>query len=389
RGARRRMSTEMDMSELLRLDNPIRPYDWGSRTVLADLLGRPSPAAVPEAELWIGAHPAAPSGLPDGRSLLAAIAADPASMIGPGADRLPFLLKILAVERPLSIQVHPDAPQAVDGFARDELTGLAPGDPKRNYHDSWPKPELIYALTPFEALCGFAEPEAAAALLVSTGGERLGRVAEALAGGPKTAFILLGVWPEDDRAALVEEVRASAGDAPELVWARRLAEQYPDDPGVVTALLMNLVSLEPGQALFARPRTIHAYLRGTGVEIMANSDNVLRGGLTAKHIDRAELRAVTDFTPSRPELVQPWELPNGEDLFPTPAAQFQLTRITRAVEVDSPGPGALLCLDGEMSVERGATRETIRRGEALFIPAAGGPLRVDGTGLAFRAAIPS
>ncbi|WP_436499818.1 mannose-6-phosphate isomerase, class I [Actinokineospora sp. HUAS TT18] len=376
------------MNELFRLDNPIRTYDWGSHTVLAELLGRPSPAAVPEAELWIGAHPSAPSILPSGASLLATIADDPPATIG-GADRLPFLLKVLAVERPLSIQVHPDDSQARDGFARDELTGLAPGDPKRNYHDSWPKPELLYALTPFDALCGFAEPEKAAALLTSTGGARLRRVAEALAGGPETAFILLGVWPREDRAALVDEVRASTGDAPELVWARRLAEQYPDDPGVVTALLMNLVTLAPGEALFARPRTIHAYLRGTGVEIMANSDNVLRGGLTSKHIDRAELRTVTDFAPSEPELVLPVAQPNGEELFPTPATQFQLSRISRSVEVAAPGPGALLCVEGEVTVERGSAHEPLRRGEALFIPAAGGPLRVNGTGLVFRAAVPS
>ncbi|MFD4863546.1 mannose-6-phosphate isomerase, class I [Streptomyces atratus] len=378
------------MSELLRLDNPVRPYDWGSRTVLANLLGRTSPAGEPEAELWIGAHPSAPSVLPDGRSLLAAITDDPRSMVGAGTDRLPFLLKVLAVERPPSIQVHPDADQARDGYERDERTGLAPGDPERNYHDSWPKPELIYALTTFEALCGFAEPARAADLLASTGGARLRRVADALiGGGPLAAVTLLGRWPEDDRTTLVNEVRASRADVPELVWARRLAELYPDDPGVATALLMNLVTLAPGQALFARPRTLHVYLRGTGVEIMANSDNVLRGGLTAKHIDLAELLVVTDFTPSTAELVRAVDLANGEDLYPTPAAQFQLTRIRRGVEVNAPGPGALLCVEGELTVERGSARETLRRGEALFIRAAGGPLRVGGTGLAFRAAVPS
>ncbi|WP_326769334.1 hypothetical protein OG978_36545 [Streptomyces sp. NBC_01591] len=210
-----------------------------------------------------------------------------------------------------------------------------------------------------------------------------------IGGGPRAAVTLLGRWPEDDRTTLVNEVRASRADVPELVWARRLAELYPDDPGVATALLMNLVTLAPGQALFARPRTLHAYLRGTGVEIMANSDNVLRGGLTAKHIDLAEFLAVTDFTPSTAELVRAVDLANGEDLYPTPAAQFQLTRIRRDVEIDAPGPGALLCVEGELTVERGPARDALRRGEAMFIPAAGGPLRVGGTGLAFRAAVPS
>lgn len=373
------------MSALLRLDNPVRAYDWGSHTVLADLLGRP--AAGPEAELWIGAHPAAPSGLPDGRSLRTAITDEPGPMVGPGVDRLPFLLKVLAVERPLSIQVHPDPEQARAGFAREN--GQAP----RNYHDSWPKPELVYAVTEFEALCGFAEPAHACDLLRATGGPRLREVAAALStGGPRAAVTRLLGWPAEDRRALVEEVRACRAEAPELVWAQRLAELYPDDPGVVTALLMNLVTLAPGQAMFARPRTIHAYLRGTGVEIMANSDNVLRGGLTAKHIDIEELLAVTDFTPSAPELVEAVAQPNGEDLFPTPATQFQLTRLRPSVEpivVAVPGPGALLCLDGELTTERDGATETLRRGQALFLPYSGGSLRVSGAGLAFRAAVPN
>ncbi|MFG2004509.1 mannose-6-phosphate isomerase, class I [Spirillospora sp. NPDC048911] len=378
------------MSELLRLDNPVRAYDWGSHTVLAGLLGRTAPSAGPEAELWIGAHPSAPSRLPDGRTLHAAIAAAPEPMIGSGADRLPFLLKVLAVERPLSIQVHPDAGQARDGYAREQRGGLAPGDPKRSYHDDWPKPELLYALTGFEALCGFREPDEAAELLTAAGGDRLGRVARSLlTGGPKAAMTLLAGWPAADRPALVAEVMDA--DGPELAWARRLGDQYPADPGVVASLLMNLVTLVPGQALFARPRTIHAYLRGTGVEIMASSDNVLRGGLTSKLVDLAELQAVTRFEPSAPELVDAVRLPNGEDVFPTPAAQFQLTRLRPdgdTIEITAPGPSALLCLDGRLTVGRGSSREVLHRGEALFVPALGGPLRVHGNGLAFRAAVP-
>ncbi|GAA0963591.1 mannose-6-phosphate isomerase, class I [Actinocorallia libanotica] len=373
------------MTELLRLDNPIRAYDWGSRDVLAGLLGRPVPSAGPEAELWIGAHPGAPSRIAGRGSLLERIDRDPVRMLGPGVGRLPFLLKVLAVDAPLSLQVHPDAGQAVQGFAREESCGPPAGDPKRCYHDDWPKPELVYAVTDFEALCGFRPVADAAAELRTLGGARLAEVAGAVeSGGPRGALELLANWPVHDRADLVGEVLASGG------WRELLARRYPHDPGVVTALLLNRVVLRPGQALFARPRTIHAYLRGTGVEIMASSDNVLRGGLTPKHIDLPELLEVTDFTPGLPELVSPVAMGGGEVLYPAPVTQFQLTRLRPdpAVEVAEPGPGALLCLEGELEVARGACRERLRCGEALFIPHAGGALRVTGDGTGFRAAVP-
>lgn len=365
------------MSELLRLDNPIRPYDWGSHTVLAELLGRP--ATGPQAELWIGAHPTAPSLLPDGSSLLDRITGTPELMIGPGEDRLPFLLKVLAVERPLSIQVHPDADQAREGYAA-----------QRGYQDAWPKPELIYALSRFEALCGFADPERSAAVLTSAGGERLEHIADMLAsGGPRTAVAALTTWPEHDRPALVAEVAAST--TTDLAWPRRLAELYPTDPGVVIAILMNHVILSPGQALFARPRTLHAYLCGTGVEIMANSDNVVRGGLTTKPVDVAELQAITDFTPSLPELVTPVPLANGEVSFPAPTPHFHLTRLQPSdtpIEILTPGPSALLCLDGSLTLTRGPATEHLHRGDSVFLPHAGGPASVSGHGLAFRASLP-
>jgi mannose-6-phosphate isomerase len=380
------------MSGLYRLDNPIRPYAWGSRTILAELLGHRSPADQPQAELWIGAHPSAPSHIHDGVSLLTAIETDRARLLGPH-ERLPFLLKVLAVAKPLSIQVHPDAAQAAAGFAREEAAGVSAEDSRRNYHDDWPKPELVYAVTPFTALCGFREPAASAALLEALGGRRLGTVAAALRDdGPRAALIQLAQWPEHDRSALVDEVtRGGAGRAiPAYRWALRLADDYPDDPGVVISLLLNLVTLEPGQALFARGRTIHAYLSGTGVEIMASSDNVLRGGLTPKHIDLPELLAVTRFEPTSPDLVEPAAQPNGEDLYPAPVDQFQLTRLQLGdpAEIAAPGPGILLCLDGELEVARDGCVTAVGRGQALFIPHEGGPLHISGNGLAFRAAAP-
>ncbi|MDX6743531.1 mannose-6-phosphate isomerase, class I [Actinocorallia sp. A-T 12471] len=376
------------MIELLRLDNPIRAYAWGSREVLARLLGRPAPSGSPEAELWIGAHPGDPSRIAGAGSLLERIDADPGPMLGPGTDRLPFLLKVLAVESALSIQVHPDAAQAALGYRREEQCGPPVGDPKRCYHDDWPKPELLYAVTPFEALCGFRPPAEAAAQLRSLGGPRLAKVAGLLEQeGNRAGVVALTGWPYDDRAGLVAEAARAGG------WVADLAERHPGDPGVAVALLLHHVTLQPGQALFARPRTIHAYLRGTAVEIMASSDNVLRGGLTPKHVDLPELLAVTDFAPSPPELVAPVRQPNGEDLFPAPCTQFQLTRLRlergAAVRVADPGPGALLCLEGELEVTRGAACERIGPGQALFLPHDGGAVAVAGDGLGFRAGVPS
>ncbi|GAA3237411.1 mannose-6-phosphate isomerase, class I [Actinocorallia longicatena] len=382
------------MSDLHRLDNVIRSYDWGSRTVLAELFGRPVPSDGPEAELWIGAHPGAPSRLAGGGTLLDLIGADPAGTLGPGRDRLPFLLKILAVERPLSIQVHPDAAQAAAGYARENEAGIPAGDAKRSYHDDWPKPELVCALTPFTALCGFRPVEEAAALLEGLAGERTGRIAAVLrAEGPRGAVTLLADWPEADRRALVAEVVTGSAGTGGLAcsWARRIAEQYPADPGVVTSLLLNLVVLQPGEAMFARPRTIHAYLHGTAVEIMAGSDNVLRGGLTPKHIDLPELLAITRFEPSPPDLVAASALQDGEDLYPAPVRQFRLTRLSPdpVLTVDVPGPGAVLCLEGSLEVSRGDSVERLTPGEAVFVPFAGGPLRVTGPGTGFRASVPA
>ncbi|WP_433136180.1 mannose-6-phosphate isomerase, class I [Actinomadura nitritigenes] len=374
--------------------NPIRNYAWGSRTAIADLQGRPSPTAGPEAEVWIGAHPAAPSRLADGTGLQAAIKADRAGLLGPGHDRLPFLLKILAVAKPLSIQVHPEPEQAHRGFAREEALGIPIDSPTRNYRDDWPKPELVYAVTAFEVLCGFRTPEVAARLLRALNGPRLRRLTNILGeAGPEAVLGALNAWPAADRSALVAEVcdADAPGPDPALRAAAVIAADHPDDPGVVASLLFNQITLQPGQALYTAPRTIHSYLRGTAVEIMASSDNVLRGGLTGKHIDTAELAAVTDFTPTRPEVLEPSPLPTGEELYAAPAEQFQLTRLRPRppISIPVPGPSAILCIEGTLSVARGGTTEPLTPGEALFVPYEGAsPVVIEGDGVGFRASVP-
>lgn len=380
---------------LYHLDNPIRAYAWGSQTTLAELQGRQAPSPQPEAELWVGAHPAAPSviGDGDGRTLLDLIDSDPVAALGPGRRRLPFLLKLLAVEHPLSLQVHPDADQAAAGHAAEEAAGLAPDDPSRSYHDDQPKPELICALTPFTALCGFAAPEESAALLGSLGISALRDVVDHLrAGDLRGAVTALLTWPEADRPALVAEVLAACAHRAGLraTWTARLALAYPDDTGVITSMLLNLVELQPGQALYLPGRTLHAYLYGTGVEIMAASDNVLRGGLTPKHVNVPELLAITDFHAARPEPIAPATTGDHGETYPTPAPQFRLTRYRPGEHgpavLRQPGPGVVICLEGRTTVRRGDATTTLTPGLAAFLPHDGGPVELSGHGVAYHAA---
>ena len=283
----------------------VRPYPWGTCTAIADLQGRPVPAPGPEAELWMGAHPSAPSGVDRaGATLDAVIAADPGRELGPQcarrfSGRLPFLLKVLSAEKALSIQVHPSRAQAEAGFAAESERGLAPGDPGRNYVDDWPKPELLYALTPFEVAAGLRTPADAAAILRALAVDqlqplagRLGRDQRAGHGGRA------GVRPGVARARRTRRrrrrgVRAAGRRggpyADAYAVAVRVAADHPGDVGVLALLLMRHEILQPGQAVFMPAGGLHAYLRGTGIELLANSDNVVRSGLTGKHIDVPEL----------------------------------------------------------------------------------------------------
>jgi mannose-6-phosphate isomerase len=372
-----------------RLTNPIQEYAWGSYTVLAELLGQPVPSDKPQAELWIGAHPSAPSRLADDTTLADRIAEDPSGTLGDQVvaaygRRLPFLLKVLAVDQPLSLQVHPDRAQAERGFADEERRGTPVGDPARNYKDSWPKPEILCALTDFEALCGFADPNESAALLGGLGIEDLRTVVATLAAGDLKAAIasLLG-WPEDERAELVARVAAAVTDRP---WLAEMVRLYPGDMGVVVALLMNHVRLAPGQALYAEPGVAHCYLGGAGVELMANSDNVLRLGLTVKHVAVDELLSIASFAPRSPGVTESLETGVEEHLYPTPAPEFRLSRIDVAgpVGLSGGGPELLLCMDGKVRL---SGELTLHRGEAAFVAAADPPVTLDGSGTVYRATV--
>ncbi|HEX5493366.1 MAG TPA: mannose-6-phosphate isomerase, class I [Mycobacteriales bacterium] len=419
------------------LQNEIRPYPWGSTTAIPELLGV-EPTGEPQAELWMGAHPGAPSRLRHGTAigaalptLLSQVEADPAGELGGAVvselgTRLPFLLKVLAVERPVSLQAHPSTEQARAGYAEEDRQGVPIGARHRNYRDTCQKPELLCALTQVEALCGFRGTPRTVRLLGGLDVPGLAPYADALRARPDSEGLRevvtgLLTMPASARRRLVTAVTAAcqraataAGsdgmDAPavadvkdgpdrphaefaaEYRWGARLGEWYPDDIGVVTALLMNLVRLRPGEAVFLPSGNLHSYLFGLGVEIMANSDNVLRGGLTSKHVDVPELLRILDFGDG-PEFRPPVRrLPTGEELYQAPVKEFRLSRLRlRAgspVTLDTPdtsGPQILLVADGEVWVTGRSGRLSLPRGASAYVSAGRPPVTVSGDGLLFRA----
>ncbi|WP_434316726.1 mannose-6-phosphate isomerase, class I [Leifsonia sp. P73] len=369
----------------VRIGNTPRDYAWGSTTAIAQLLGT-TPSGAPEAELWLGAHPGSPARILDPED--AGGAADLAHW-SETAGRLPYLLKVLAAAGPLSLQAHPSSAQARAGFERENAEGLAPDSPERNYKDPFHKPEMIFALSdPFDALCGFREPaDSRAALERLAGGDpAVAAFAATLDGDPQQALRratewLLGGAPEV--AAVVDAVveAARTADGVDADTVRMLAEAFPGDPGIVLALLLNRVALRPGDALYLPAGNIHAYLRGLGVELMAASDNVLRGGLTPKRIDVPELVSVLDFRPlAVTPMVRERPAPGVEEFVPD-VPDFRLMRVevggdVPSATVDLPGTAIALCTAGDVEL-RGATGSVrLSRGEAAVVTADEGTLTV-------------
>ncbi|BAJ29676.1 MULTISPECIES: mannose-6-phosphate isomerase, class I [Kitasatospora] len=392
-----------------RLDNTVRDYAWGSATALPGLLGRPATGA-PQAELWMGAHPGAPSRVDRGAgpvALDAVIAADPVAELGAGSverfgPTLPFLLKVLAAAVPLSLQVHPTLAQARAGFAAEEARGVPVDAPQRNYRDANHKPELICALGDLEGLCGFRAPADAADLMASLdvpGLEPLVELLrtkpepEALAGALAGALALTGPAGRATVEAVARAVTAGAASDPTgaLAGYAFAAAEYPGDPGLVAALLLNHVRLADGEALYLGAGLPHAYLRGTGIEIMANSDNVLRCGFTPKHVDVPELLKVVGFRSGLPEVLRPAAGPDGERLYPVPVDEFRLSRhelADRPAVLPGSAPQILLCTAGTARLTSGGKELTLHRGESAFLPATGTDTLLDGPGATvFRATV--
>lgn len=376
------------------LTGALRAYPWGSRTLLAELRGTASPASQPEAELWFGAHPAGPATVGE-RGLDDIIAEDPVGALGQRVvdtfgPQLPFLVKLLAAAEPLSIQAHPSREQAEEGFARENALGVALDDPRRNYKDPNPKPELIVALTPFRALAGFRPPAQTAELFQALRVAELDRYASMLPadgeGDMRALFTTLISLPGQARATLLDAVGEAArrlvagneGDGEVAGWIRdaasvfiELTQRYPGDVGALAALLLNVVNLEPGEAAYLGAGQLHAYLSGLGVEVMANSDNVLRGGLTPKHVDVPELVRVLDFTPLASPRAVTEETIDGTR-FTLPVKAFDVTVSTlregQVLKVASDGPSIVLCTQGRV---RSGEFE-LGPGDAVWIPASEG-----------------
>ncbi|WP_028803825.1 mannose-6-phosphate isomerase, class I [Streptomyces sp. 142MFCol3.1] len=379
-----------------RLDNTIRPYAWGSTTAIARLLGV-EPTGEPQAEMWMGAHPGAPSRTGRG-PLNEVVGEDPERELGRAAvakfgPRLPFLLKILAAGAPLSLQVHPDLEQAREGFEDEERRGVPIDAPHRNYKDANHKPELICALTEFDGLCGFRAPGEAADLLAGLDVDSLKPYVDLLHAHPEDAAlreVLTAVLSADpDEMAHTVTETAAACDRLGGAYApyADLAHHYPGDPGVIAAMLLNYVQLQPGEALFLGAGVPHAYLNGLGVEIMANSDNVLRCGLTPKHVDVPELLRIVRFEATDPGVLRPEASPDGEEVYATPIDEFRLSRYVLAEgavphDLTRETPQILLCTAGTAL----AGHIALAPGQSVFVPA-GEKAEVSGNGTVFRATV--
>ena len=397
-------------ASVLPLDNPIQNYAWGSRDAISSLLGRPNESGRPEAELWIGAHPRAPSRVADagpGDTLEERIRKAPEVLLGPAVAReyggeLPFLLKVIAAAEPLSVQCHPNAAQAREGFERENRAGIALDAFERNYRDPHHKPELVVAFTRFVALLGFRTPDEILRLVPPLGLAELASPLEDLARSRspealRALFAHLLSLDDGSRARLAGAAAAAAArrraDDPAYGWTVRLAEKYPRDVGVLVPLLLNLLELAPEEGLYLPAGELHAYLEGVAVEIMANSDNVLRGALTPKHVDVAELLAVASFRSGPPERLRPVPLSPTESVYRTPAREFELGILRVAAgasHASRPGRGVelLLGLEGDATLVAEGGSFSVARGRSVFVPAAVDSYRIHGDGRICRAGVP-
>ena len=394
-----------------RLDGARQSYDWGSTTAIPEMLGLESDGA-PWAEQWYGAHPAGPTRLADGRTLAALLASDPDRLLGEDVVRrfgpqLPFLLKVIAPDRALSLQVHPSLEQAVRGFERENAADVAPDSPVRSFKDSNHKPEMVLALTRFEAVAGFRAPRRAAEVLGGLDSPLARRMRRTLRLNPTrfgirqafTELVCADTRPEaSEMAELVAEIsrRLAEGRSP----SRRvdanvveMARAFPHDPGIAAALLLNPVTLRRGEALFVPAGSVHAYISGLGVEIMASSDNVLRAGLTTKHVDVPAMLACVDYVAAPPVRPAPEYLSRATRAYYAPVDDFELLVTTVVpqdgrVPVPGRGPRILLGLEGTTTVTTPAGSAELTRGRALFVGADERTLAVEGEGEFVQADVP-
>ena len=380
-----------------KLINSVQNYAWGSKTALTDLYGIANPNNLPMAELWMGAHPKSSSKIEDAsgqaRSLRDVIDADKAAQLGDKVAQrfgeLPFLFKVLCADQPLSIQVHPNKQASEIGFAKENAAGIPLDAAERNYKDPNHKPELVFALTPFLAMNAFREFSEIISLLQPVAGANNAIAhflenpnAEALSQLFASLLNMQGEEKSHALAVLKAALESQQGEPWETI--RLIAQFYPDDSGLFSPLLLNVVKLNPGEAMFLFAETPHAYLQGVALEVMANSDNVLRAGLTPKYIDIPELVANVKFVakPAAELLTQP--VKNGAELdFPIPVEDFafslhDLSQTETTIAQES--AAILFCVEGEATLHKGEQRLVLKPGESAFVAANESPVSVSGTG---------
>lgn len=385
------------------LQGTVIRYPWGTTDAIPAITGVPADGE-PIAEYWLGAHPLSPSTMA-GTTLDRVLAEHP-ELLGSATreafgSTLPFLMKILSARHALSIQAHPDRSQAEAGWAREQTAGIALTASERVYKDDWPKPEIMVALTEFHTLVGFRDPRRTVELFDGLG---LGTAADRVVGalkhrsGPaalQQAFLGL-LTLTGERRDIVDEVLSvamtRAGDADEVGDLARTAltldETFTRDPGILAALLMNHVVLQPGEACYVEPGTLHAHMQGTGIEVMARSDNVIRGGLTSKHIAVDELVEVVDFGATHPEVLPGVQAGPGVWDYPTHCSEFDVWRLeadgTGPVPVPADGfPRIALVTRGRATFHCAAASLDVSLGQAVFIPAVDSGIRLSGDAQVF------
>ncbi len=360
------------------ITNTPRDYAWGSTDDIATLLGRQAPGG-PQAEYWLGTHHGSPSRVVGTDETLADL------------TTLPFIMKVLAAETPVSLQAHPSPAQAEEGFARENAAGIPLDAPNRNYKDAFHKPELVYAISDrFEALCGFRAAAESHAVIERFGSdplvqELLGRLTDDASLPSVFEWFMSGDREVADLLAHLVAV-APRVDGIEAATIVSLDGDYPGDPGILVSLLLNRVTVRHGEVVYLPAGNIHSYLHGLGIEVLAASDNVLRGGLTPKHVDVPELLHVLDFRPLPVPFLAPTSPSAGVSLFQPDVADFELAVIEPAgadARFALTGEAILLCTDGALSVTSASGQHDIRKGESIYLTADEGQLVFTGTGTVF------
>jgi len=400
------------MTGICLLENTIQEYAWGSYTAIPELLGNDSPANTPEAELWMGAHPKAPSKVNcNGKwmSLLELIDKNSDDILGEKVaqrfkNRLPYLFKVLAAAKPLSIQAHPSLDQAREGFDRENRLGIPLDAPNRNYKDDNHKPECICALTFFWALNGFRKISDMISLMGKICPPGLKKDFDMFRQQPnsrglKEFFKAMMIMDRTTQNQIISDVVKNANQLIDknaaYRWIIDLHEEYPTDIGILSPIILNLICLEPGQAMFLPAGTLHAYLDGVGIELMANSDNVLRGGLTPKHVDVKELLNVLNFEERDVNILKMEKINPCEHQYESYADEFALSVIAVKADTGYTSPDKryveiLLCIDGDAVITdlAGNNNVPIRKGMSILIPACVEKYSIKGNAVFYKAAVP-